>query len=157
MLLSCHPLSSTLAQCSLCRCFSDLNAEFWKLITDHLFSLHLPFILKHIFHFFFQEKVAKALDVKNEAIKGLETAIEQEKKEQWRVEGRSYLFDAKRVSSSSSAVHFHCSLCYIIQVPLKLLTSDKPFSLCGADRASPPDPVTFAIQGVLLFCVLAKR
>uniref|UniRef100_A0A8B9PQ46 ATP synthase subunit b n=1 Tax=Apteryx owenii TaxID=8824 RepID=A0A8B9PQ46_APTOW len=43
-----------------------------------------------------EEKVATALAVKNDAIKGLETAIEQEKKEQWRVEGRSYLFDAKR-------------------------------------------------------------
>ncbi|XP_052554071.1 ATP synthase F(0) complex subunit B1, mitochondrial [Tympanuchus pallidicinctus] len=43
-----------------------------------------------------EEKVAKALEVKNEAIKALETAIEEEKKEQWRVEGRSYLFDAKR-------------------------------------------------------------
>ncbi|KFO86663.1 hypothetical protein N320_05047, partial [Buceros rhinoceros silvestris] len=43
-----------------------------------------------------EEKVAQALAVKNEAIKDLETAIEQEKKEQWRVEGRSYLFDAKR-------------------------------------------------------------
>ncbi|XP_062451058.1 ATP synthase F(0) complex subunit B1, mitochondrial [Rhea pennata] len=43
-----------------------------------------------------EEKVATALTVKNDAIKDLETAIEQEKKEQWRVEGRSYLFDAKR-------------------------------------------------------------
>ncbi|KFZ56377.1 hypothetical protein N338_12421, partial [Podiceps cristatus] len=43
-----------------------------------------------------EEKVAKALAVKNDAIKDLEAAIEQEKKEQWRVEGRSYLFDAKR-------------------------------------------------------------
>ncbi|NXI35434.1 AT5F1 synthase, partial [Galbula dea] len=43
-----------------------------------------------------EEKVAGALAVKNDAIKELETAIEQEKKEQWRVEGRSYLFDAKR-------------------------------------------------------------
>ncbi|XP_025967573.1 ATP synthase F(0) complex subunit B1, mitochondrial [Dromaius novaehollandiae] len=43
-----------------------------------------------------EEKVATALAVKNDAIKDLETAIEQEKKEQWRVEGRSYLFDAKR-------------------------------------------------------------
>ncbi|NXX77828.1 AT5F1 synthase, partial [Urocolius indicus] len=43
-----------------------------------------------------EEKVATALTVKNEAIKYLETAIEEEKKEQWRVEGRSYLFDAKR-------------------------------------------------------------
>ncbi|NXL99141.1 AT5F1 synthase, partial [Tyrannus savana] len=43
-----------------------------------------------------EEKVAKALAVKNEAIESLQTAIEEEKKEQWRVEGRSYLFDAKR-------------------------------------------------------------
>ncbi|XP_008947587.1 PREDICTED: ATP synthase F(0) complex subunit B1, mitochondrial, partial [Merops nubicus] len=43
-----------------------------------------------------EEKMANALAVKNTAIKDLETAIEQEKKEQWRVEGRSYLFDAKR-------------------------------------------------------------
>ncbi|KFQ54174.1 hypothetical protein N333_02864, partial [Nestor notabilis] len=43
-----------------------------------------------------EEKVAKAQAVKNESIEGLEAAIEQEKKEQWRVEGRSYLFDAKR-------------------------------------------------------------
>ncbi|XP_064328495.1 ATP synthase F(0) complex subunit B1, mitochondrial [Phalacrocorax carbo] len=43
-----------------------------------------------------EEKVAKALAVKDGAIKDLETAIEQEKKEQWRVEGCSYLFDAKR-------------------------------------------------------------
>ncbi|NXG77775.1 AT5F1 synthase, partial [Baryphthengus martii] len=43
-----------------------------------------------------EEKVANALAVKNAAIKDLEAAIEEEKKEQWRVEGRSYLFDAKR-------------------------------------------------------------
>ncbi|KFP86387.1 hypothetical protein N311_08401, partial [Apaloderma vittatum] len=43
-----------------------------------------------------EEKVAKALAVKNESIQGLQTAIEQEKKEQWRVEGLHYLFDAKR-------------------------------------------------------------
>ncbi|XP_040391471.1 ATP synthase F(0) complex subunit B1, mitochondrial [Cygnus olor] len=43
-----------------------------------------------------EEKIAKALAVKNDAIRDLETAIEQEKKEQWRAEGRSYLFDAKR-------------------------------------------------------------
>lgn len=73
--------------------------------TNRLFSLHCTFILKCVFCFLFQEKVAQALAVKNEAIKNLETAIEQEKKEQWRVEGRSYLFDAKRVRSSSSAVH----------------------------------------------------
>ncbi|XP_009083479.1 PREDICTED: ATP synthase F(0) complex subunit B1, mitochondrial [Acanthisitta chloris] len=43
-----------------------------------------------------EEKIAQALAVKNEAIENLQAAIEQEKKEQWRVEGRSYLFDAKR-------------------------------------------------------------
>ncbi|EMP35972.1 ATP synthase subunit b [Chelonia mydas] len=43
-----------------------------------------------------EEKVAKALAVKNDSINHLESIIEQEKKEQWRVEGRSYLFDAKR-------------------------------------------------------------
>ncbi|XP_065554360.1 ATP synthase F(0) complex subunit B1, mitochondrial [Lathamus discolor] len=43
-----------------------------------------------------EEKLAKAQAVKNESIEGLEAAIEQEKKEQWRIEGRSYLFDAKR-------------------------------------------------------------
>ncbi|NWU80362.1 AT5F1 synthase, partial [Onychorhynchus coronatus] len=43
-----------------------------------------------------EEKMARALAVKNEAIKDLQTAIEAEKKEQWRVEGCSYLFNAKR-------------------------------------------------------------
>lgn len=134
--------------------------NFRSLITDHLFSLHLAFVLKHIFCFFVQEKVAKVLAVKNEAIKDLETAIEQEKKEQWRVEGRNYLFDAKRVCSSSSTVHFHCSLCYITCVPLKSLASNKPFTLSVLQTGPvpPPDPLTFAIECVLLlFCILAKR
>lgn len=43
-----------------------------------------------------EEKIAKVTDIKNNSIKDLEAAIEQEKKEQWRAEGRSYLFDAKR-------------------------------------------------------------
>ncbi|XP_053562614.1 ATP synthase F(0) complex subunit B1, mitochondrial [Bombina bombina] len=42
------------------------------------------------------EKVAKAQAVKDSAIKNLERAIEEETKEQWRVEGRNNLFDAKR-------------------------------------------------------------
>lgn len=63
--------------------------------------------------------MAQALAVKNEAIKGLETAIEEEKKEQWRVEGRKYLFDAKRVRSSGSTACF-CSLYYAFWVPLRL-------------------------------------
>lgn len=43
-----------------------------------------------------EEKVSKAAAVKESAIKELETSVETEKKEQWRVEGRQYLFDAKR-------------------------------------------------------------
>ncbi|KAG8450899.1 hypothetical protein GDO86_003243 [Hymenochirus boettgeri] len=43
-----------------------------------------------------EEKVAKAQTVKDSAVKNLERAVEEEKKEQWRVEGRNHLFDAKR-------------------------------------------------------------
>ncbi|XP_026224059.1 ATP synthase F(0) complex subunit B1, mitochondrial [Anabas testudineus] len=43
-----------------------------------------------------EEKVAKAQEVKDLEISSLTQAIEDEKKEQWRVEGRSMLFDAKR-------------------------------------------------------------
>ncbi|KAH1171955.1 hypothetical protein KIL84_007573 [Mauremys mutica] len=43
-----------------------------------------------------EEKVATVLAVKNDSVNHLESIIEQEKKEQWRVEGRNYLFDAKR-------------------------------------------------------------
>uniref|UniRef100_A0A3B4A4U1 ATP synthase subunit b n=1 Tax=Periophthalmus magnuspinnatus TaxID=409849 RepID=A0A3B4A4U1_9GOBI len=43
-----------------------------------------------------EEKVAKAQEVKDLAMTSLTQAIEEEKKEQWRVEGRSMLFDAKR-------------------------------------------------------------
>ncbi|XP_061908163.1 ATP synthase F(0) complex subunit B1, mitochondrial-like [Entelurus aequoreus] len=43
-----------------------------------------------------EEKVAKAQEVKDQAITVLTQAIEGEKKEQWRVAGRSMLFDAKR-------------------------------------------------------------
>ncbi|KAG9485574.1 hypothetical protein GDO78_008581 [Eleutherodactylus coqui] len=43
-----------------------------------------------------EEKLSKATAVKESAMKDLESAIETEKKEQWRVEGRHYLFDAKR-------------------------------------------------------------
>lgn len=45
-----------------------------------------------------QDKVAKAQEVKDVAMASLAQAIEDEKKEQWRAEGRSILFDAKRVS-----------------------------------------------------------
>uniref|UniRef100_A0A7N5P7N2 ATP synthase subunit b n=3 Tax=Tetrapoda TaxID=32523 RepID=A0A7N5P7N2_AILME len=43
-----------------------------------------------------EEKVAKAQEVKDTAINSLKQAIADENKEQWRVEGRNYLFDAKR-------------------------------------------------------------
>ncbi|RMB99320.1 hypothetical protein DUI87_24053 [Hirundo rustica rustica] len=43
-----------------------------------------------------EEKMATALAMKNDSIQALQTAIEEEKKEQWRAEGRSYLFEAKR-------------------------------------------------------------
>lgn len=41
--------------------------------------------------------MAKAQEVKDQAMAVLDQAIENEKKEQWRVEGRHLLFDAKRV------------------------------------------------------------
>ncbi|XP_077568617.1 ATP synthase peripheral stalk subunit b, mitochondrial [Stigmatopora nigra] len=43
-----------------------------------------------------EDKVAKAQEVKDLAMSSLTQAVEDEKKEQWRVEGRSMLFDAKR-------------------------------------------------------------
>ncbi|XP_072886981.1 ATP synthase F(0) complex subunit B1, mitochondrial [Hemitrygon akajei] len=43
-----------------------------------------------------EEKVQKAQEVKDLAVASLTEAIEQENKEQWRIEGRHHLFDAKR-------------------------------------------------------------
>ncbi|XP_020487857.2 ATP synthase F(0) complex subunit B1, mitochondrial [Labrus bergylta] len=43
-----------------------------------------------------EDKVAKAQEVKDLAMTSLSQAIEEEKKEQWRAEGRSLLFDAKK-------------------------------------------------------------
>ncbi|XP_055024087.1 ATP synthase F(0) complex subunit B1, mitochondrial [Misgurnus anguillicaudatus] len=43
-----------------------------------------------------EEKLAKAQEVKDLAMANLTRAIEDETKEQWRVEGRQMLFDAKR-------------------------------------------------------------
>jgi len=43
-----------------------------------------------------EEKVAKAQEVKDLALTTMAQAVENEKKEQWRVEGRQMLFDAKR-------------------------------------------------------------
>ncbi|XP_037102383.1 ATP synthase F(0) complex subunit B1, mitochondrial [Syngnathus acus] len=43
-----------------------------------------------------EEKVAKAQEVKDLAMSSLTQAIEEEKKEQWRVEGRGMLFNTKR-------------------------------------------------------------
>lgn len=50
---------------------------------------------------YLQEKLAKANEVKDAAISSLAQAIADEKKEQWRVDGRAVLFDAKRVSSNT--------------------------------------------------------
>ncbi|NXK66746.1 AT5F1 synthase, partial [Sylvietta virens] len=43
-----------------------------------------------------EEKVAAVQALKDEAVQALQAAIEEEKKEQWRAEGRGLLFDAKR-------------------------------------------------------------
>jgi len=43
-----------------------------------------------------QEKLDKANQNKEEAITILENAVEEEKKEQWRLDGRHYLFDARK-------------------------------------------------------------
>lgn len=42
------------------------------------------------------DKVAKAQEVKDQSVTSYAQGIENEKKEQWRVEGRNILFDAKR-------------------------------------------------------------
>lgn len=136
-----------MAPSTLCRHFLNLDAEFHKFFTGRLFCLRFTFVLNHIFCFFFQEKMAQALAVKNEAIKGLETAIEEEKKEQWRVEGRKYLFDAKRVRSSGSTACF-CSPHYAFWVPLRLRTSNKPFTCCVLQTG--PVPPLHPVN--LLFC-----
>lgn len=43
--------------------------------------------------------MAKAQVVKDLTLNSMTESIENEKKEQWRTEGRSLLFDAKRVSN----------------------------------------------------------
>ncbi|XP_067913378.1 ATP synthase F(0) complex subunit B1, mitochondrial isoform X2 [Heterodontus francisci] len=43
-----------------------------------------------------ETKVEKAQEVKDLAMNSLAEAIEEEKKEQWRIEGRHHIFDAKR-------------------------------------------------------------
>lgn len=92
--------------------------------------------------------------MKNEAIKALETAIEEEKKEQWRVEGRSYLFDAKRVCSSSSAARFYCCFHHILRVPLKLLTSNKPVMRHLLQTRLVPLPDLLTLYGAVFCCIV---
>ncbi|CAI9591046.1 unnamed protein product [Staurois parvus] len=43
-----------------------------------------------------EEKIAEIQNVKDTEIKFLENSIKEEKEEQWRVEGRHHLFEAKR-------------------------------------------------------------
>lgn len=59
----------------------------------------LQFVHFKIWHLFCQEKLAKAQVVKDLTLNSMTESIENEKKEQWRTEGRSLLFDAKRVSN----------------------------------------------------------
>lgn len=65
-----------------------IGCLLWKTFVSNLQSLYVCL----------QDKVAKAQEVKDVAMSSLTQAIEDEKKEQWRAEGRSMLFDAKRVS-----------------------------------------------------------
>jgi len=82
------------------RCYYSQATDFQSKIIGLVFCANL---CKHssvnLLCVCFQEKVAKAQEVKDIAMAGLAQAIEDEKKEQWRAEGRSMLFDAKRVSS----------------------------------------------------------
>lgn len=51
--------------------------------------------------------------MKDIAISSLAQAIEDEKKEQWRVEGRAMLFDAKRVSATDLSPVVHKGVSHI--------------------------------------------
>lgn len=64
----------------------------------------MPCVFRFFFFIIIQDKVAKAQEVKDIAISNLTQAIEDEKKEQWRAEGRSLLFDAKRVSNTDLSI-----------------------------------------------------
>lgn len=55
--------------------------------------------------------MAKAQEVKDVAMASLAQAIEDEKKEQWRAEGRSLLFDAKRVNGTFTFRYLHWVYC----------------------------------------------
>lgn len=70
-----------------------------------------------------QEKVAKAQEVKDLAMTGLTQAIEEEKKEQWRAEGRQMLFDAKRVSRRLTPGTYDYLSVFVVQVRVSLLSS----------------------------------
>lgn len=54
--------------------------------------------------------MAKAQEVKDQAMASLAQGIEDEKKEQWRVEGRHMLFDAKRVRRTKDCDVFNLCL-----------------------------------------------
>lgn len=61
--------------------------------------------------------MAKAQEVKSQAMASLAQGIENEKKEQWRVEGRHMLFDAKRVRRDSKTDVFPVTDYLCLHVP----------------------------------------
>jgi F-type H+-transporting ATPase subunit b len=63
-----------------------------------------------------QEKVQKAQEVKDLAMTSLAQAVLDEKKEQWRAEGRQMLFDAKRVSVTEERLERGSLVCIQVRV-----------------------------------------
>lgn len=80
--------------------------------------------------------MAKAQEVKDVAMSSLVQATEDEKKEQWRVEGRAMLFDAKRVSITILSFQFLYSsiLTYVFQLTAATFSSKsrRIITLCGS-------------------------
>lgn len=76
-----------------------LQAFSQRLVFANLICANLCTTVTSVILLCLQDKVAKAQEVKDVAMSSLAQAIEDENKEQWRAEGRSMLFDAKRVSN----------------------------------------------------------
>lgn len=78
--------------------------------------------------------MAKAHEVKDAAISNLTQAVEDEKKEQGRVEGRSLLFDAKRVSSNTFVyilIATQADLCFNPLRPTGVLMIPSAYRSCS--------------------------